>query len=287
MRHTGSAQTRAHKLVKVGDIAKDCGDLAHARAQYEKALRLAPDLPAAMCGLAAVEGREGNLPAAEALLRAVIASSAPSSVRAGASIALANGLFSQGSWDEAFDSYANALSIDITETYPGERDWLTAHAYGGMGAVEARRENIVAAAELYTTALQHAPDHAPTLANLALLYDRMNRPAAAIHALTKALALEPERGEWWFDLGDIYRDAGKPHMARRAYEWAIDKGEEGVGEALAELPPETPDQWYETGREYVIAGDAANAAHAFRLALALGDKRAEAKLRKLGEEPHT
>jgi tetratricopeptide (TPR) repeat protein len=268
-------------LIKRGDAAKLKGDMEQARRYYLSALRLAPNSASAKCRLAALEETQGNLESAKQIYHDILGNDIPSAWRANALIGLANILLEQGNLDEAYEDYAQVLSLAIEETYPGERAWILAHAYCGMGAVEGSRGHVEAACQLYIQALRQAPNHAPSLANLASCYADMGNMEQAIQALYKALQIEPHHAEWVYDMGDLQQEAGRTLLARLWYERALQLGEARAHEALDALPQDTGDQWYDAGKQYEEIGDVATARQCFERAFQLGDRRARKALDSL------
>jgi tetratricopeptide (TPR) repeat protein len=222
-------------LIKRGDKAKSKGDMEQARRYYVAALQIEPTSASAQCRLAALEWVQGNPEGAKQMFQAVVDSDAPSEWRANALIMLGNVHLEQETLEEARQYYARVLHMEIAETYPGERHWMLAHAYCGMGSVEGRRGNVAGAYQLYTQALRHAPNHVASLANISSCYAEMGRMNDAVRALGSALQLEPDRGDLWYDLANIYRDAGRPDLARSCYERAVQLGESKAREELERM----------------------------------------------------
>lgn len=100
------------------------------------------------------------------------------------------------------------------------------------------------AAEHYRVVLDEAPDHGPTLKNLALIYRTLGKPEEAEQALKKAV--ESDRsgtGKAALLLGNLYRETGRPAQALGAYEVAAssDPAAEAPRRAIVgtfgDLPP--------------------------------------------------
>jgi tetratricopeptide (TPR) repeat protein len=116
---------------------------------------------------------------------------------------------------------------------------------------------------------------------MAWCYVDMGKTYAALHALTTALEIEPHRGDWAYEVGKLYHEVGKPHLARRWYERALQMGEDRARKSLDVLPSETAEQWYDTGQEYEAAGEFAIAQRCYERALRMGESRAREALDRL------
>src|SRR5262249_3068845 len=171
----------------------------------------------ALCRLAISQWRSGEIKNAIAELNIIASVRDASPWRAEALIALGNIEFGRRRLKKASRYYSRVLDLDISESYAGERGGILAHAYCGMGSVHGEEGAVFEAMELYAKAIECAPEHAPSHANLALCNERLHRYADAIRGLGMALRLRPDNSEWWSFLGDIYRDSGQPLAARLSY----------------------------------------------------------------------
>jgi tetratricopeptide (TPR) repeat protein len=125
--------------------------------------------------------------------------------------------------------------MEFEETYPGEKDWLLAHAYCGVGAVEGRRGNPAAAFAFLKKALELAPDHAITLANIASCYADLGNLDAAIDALYRAVQMQP-RADLAYNLAQLLCEAERQDLARVWFEYALKLGDSRAQEAIDSLP---------------------------------------------------
>ncbi len=56
----------------------------------------------------------------------------------------------------------------------------------------------------------------------------------------EALDLEPERSDWWADLGEVLRDAGVTEKARKSFSIALELGDTSAADELARLDQDNP-----------------------------------------------
>lgn len=89
-------------------------------------------------------------------------------------------------------------------------------------ALELHRAGQLAEAEqIYRQILAGEPAHAPTLDSMGVLAFQTRRGEAAIGYLQKAIAADPHRAGYHYNLGEVYRGLGNPALARNCFEQAL------------------------------------------------------------------
>lgn len=122
------------------------------------------------------------------------------------------------------------------------------------------------ALEKLDKALKFDPGYAPAHTVIAVVYERIGRPADAEAHYRKAVALQPDKGDFNNNLGAFLCKAGK-----------TDEGEKYLARAVADPFYATPDvAWTNDGICRLRAGDTAGAQASLRKAIALNPQNAEA-----------
>jgi predicted TPR repeat methyltransferase len=126
----------------------------------------------------------------------------------------------------------------------------------GVQAFEAG--DLARAEALFVESLRHVPGRPSTLANLALVHQRLGRPAEALAAVERAIEAAPEDTAAWFHRGQLLQQLERPLEALPAYERVV------------ALDASHAAAWQQRGSLLKDMGRAAEAAGCFRQALAHG-----------------
>lgn len=111
---------------------------------------------------------------------------------------------------------------------------------------------------LFVESLRHVPGRPSTLANLALVQQRLGRPAEALATVEQATAAAPDDTTAWFHRGQLLQQLERPFEALGAYE------------RVTALDAAHAAAWQQRGSLLKDMGRAAEAAECFRQALAHG-----------------
>ncbi|MBL8343561.1 MAG: tetratricopeptide repeat protein [Rubrivivax sp.] len=111
---------------------------------------------------------------------------------------------------------------------------------------------------LFLESLRRVPARPSTLANLALVRQRLGRPAEALEAIEQALQVQPDDVPAWFHRGQLLQQLQRPADALAAYE------------RLLALDATHGTAWMQRGSLLKDMGRFAEAAASFRQALAHG-----------------
>ncbi|MDX6770666.1 MAG: tetratricopeptide repeat protein [Elusimicrobiota bacterium] len=158
------------------------GDLAAARAEYERILAVRPDDLESLRSLAAVESRSGRSAEAIALLQRALAT-APQDAPTASTLGIM--LTSAGRLDEAAPLLEKAVRL--------QPDLAQAHA--ALGALRYRKGDIAGAAAALEKALSFAPNDPVAHFNLGACRLKMDRRDDAIASFRHALSLKPDYAE--------------------------------------------------------------------------------------------
>jgi predicted TPR repeat methyltransferase len=126
----------------------------------------------------------------------------------------------------------------------------------GVQAFEAG--DLPRAEALFVESLAHVPARPSTLANLALVRQRLGRPAEALALVEQALEAQPEDVAAWFHRGQLLQQLERPFDALAAYE------------RLLALDATHATAWMQRGSLLKDMGRHGEAAECFRQALAHG-----------------
>jgi tetratricopeptide (TPR) repeat protein len=228
-----AGNTRARLVL--ARVAIERGDAEGAYTELRRAQRQAPDDPDVLYYLALVSGdlARGAFDALYAL--------APDSARVHQ--LMAESLEAQEKHAEAETEYEAALRADptlvdallglgrlkrirvacdeaITLYEKAEAIRPTPEGAFGLGTCLAARRDDERAIEYFRQALARDGQMAVAWVGLGLSLTRVDRPADAIAALQKAIAIEPGMSEAYYALGQAYRKAGDDERSRGAFEKA-------------------------------------------------------------------
>lgn len=159
---TGSAEAQETAQRAMRDFRK--GDLATARAGFEKALTLAPDNPAIMVNLGLIAYRERKFPEAEDRLKAIVRHDPDTAL---AWLLLGIVYYDQEKLDHALAALAQAVLLAPKDP--------RAHHY--LGVTIGRKGWYSGAEEEMRKAIELQPDYADAHFNLAVFYLQRTPPA--------------------------------------------------------------------------------------------------------------
>jgi len=203
----GSASTTAAALASSWERAvraHQAGDLATARAEYERIVAGQPAHAPALYLLGAVARSEMDAEAAQSRFRAAI-DAAPR--YADARVALATSLIDAGKVDEAVAIARAGLDLD------GEATAL----WRALGQAELARGDPKAAAAAFEHALARDPTDADAHYNHGVALQTLRNTADAARAYQRALAFKPDLFAADFNLGVIFDQQGNAKAAVAAF----------------------------------------------------------------------
>jgi Flp pilus assembly protein TadD len=180
---TGSAEAQETALRAMRDLRK--GDLATARAGFEKALTLAPNNPAIMVNLGLIAYRERNFPEAEERLKTIVHHDPDTAL---AWLLLGIVYYDQEKLDHALAALAQAVLLAPKDA--------RAHHY--LGVTIGRKGWYSGAEEEMRKAIELQPGYAEAHFNLAVFYLQRTPPAVELarrhyqKALDLGAAPDPE-----------------------------------------------------------------------------------------------
>jgi tetratricopeptide (TPR) repeat protein len=261
--------------------AKQRGDLARAKAYLAAALKINPSNDESAFCYAEVAEAEGNLVGARKVYQNIATEGAKSVSRVAAFVALGNLELRQRRAKKAKQAFTAGLDVCTEDAPEWHRNWIRAQALCGLGILEGQFGNMIAASEFFCDGLRLAPNDTPLLVNTAWCYTEMGKPFEALFYLSRAIEIEPDRGDWLYELGSLYESVGETHLARLNYERALKSNDERAREPLNLLPPDTGDMWFVTGTKYEIDGQFDAAIGCYKCAIALGHARAAERVRAL------
>jgi tetratricopeptide (TPR) repeat protein len=153
-------------------------------------------------------------------------------------------LLAEGRLAEALTRCDTAIGL----ADPGSR--MLANCLALQGEVQLRQGHPQTARAAFTRALEVNPAHVPARVGVANAYRVLRRPSAAIPYLLEAVQLcedDVEKGHLRRVLADTYREANRPHMARRVLR-AGSVGRMTASEKVRALPSLViPDSWLAKG----------------------------------------
>ena len=247
-----------------GVRAHQAGDLATARAEYERIIAEQPTHAPALYLLGAVARSDKDADAAQQRFRAAIAA-APH--YAEARVALATSLIDTGRADEAVAIARAGLELD------GEATPL----WRALGQAELARTDAQAAVTAFEQALARDPTDADAHYNHGVALQTLRNSADAARAYQRALALRPDLFAADFNLGVIFDQQGNAAAAAAAFSNVLARAPSHVAayKALAEtlLASGRIDAWYANFERFErnCADRLALAVHALEVCAYRGD----------------
>ena len=202
--------------VCLGRLNQGTGNYEQARAEFQRAIELAPGLDDAYRGLALAYESLGKLDLAEATYRQAIA------VRPGLWLgynALGVFFYRHGRYAEAEEMFQRVVTL--TPDNP--------RGHSNLGATYQTQGRIQPAIQAYRTAMALGPDYrvASNLGTLLFYYE--HDYAKAAESFEQALALNDRDYRIWGNLGSAYKWAGQPEKSRAAYLKAVALAERELG----------------------------------------------------------
>lgn len=107
-----------------------------------------------------------------------------------------------------------------------------------MAAIAANREDFPLAEHWFVTALALTPEDGANWFNLGFVRERMGQPQAAIEAFRRAVELVPTQDRAWYGMGLAHARLGQHDKAAQALEKSV------------ELQPMNGEGWYQLGMAY-------------------------------------
>ena len=241
---------RANADIQSGFAAQQAGDAAGASAAYQRALKWVPEHPTALQLLGLLAKQRGDLVEAEDLMRRSL-TVFPRQVHVWNN--LGNVLETRGLLNEALQAYAQALAQDehyadawlnrgalllrtglLDDALLSAQRALQADAQAAHTAAHARPSIWLLIAQIQgaqglledaCTTLQQGlaqhPEHGPLHHNLGVLLHRLQRPAQALQAHDKALALGVQAADAHYNRGNTLQSLGRMNEALDAYRGAL------------------------------------------------------------------
>lgn len=190
------ANPGASTLYRLGTLLAKTGETARARAAYERALTLQPDLAEANNDLGALLAGSGDMDGAIARFRAALASTPdyPDALNN-----LGYALLLTGHDDEARTLYERALALQ--PDFP--------EALNNLGLLLGRAGDLDRAERYFRDALRRRPDYGEAANNLALVLVSKGQSDAAVTLLQNLLKSTPQYESAYVTLAKIYFSAGR------------------------------------------------------------------------------
>jgi len=191
------ADPGASTLYRLGTLLARSGETAKARAAFEQALTLKPDLAEAHNDLGALLAQSGDLDAAIGRFRAALASNAdyPDALNN-----LGYALLLTGHDQEARALYEKALTLQ--PDFP--------EALNNLGLLAGRAGNLDDAERHFRAALARRSDYGEAANNLALVLATRGQTDAAVTLLEQLLQQRPEYEPGYVTLARIHLSADRP-----------------------------------------------------------------------------
>src|SRR5262245_37436330 len=190
------ANPGASTLYRLGTLLARSGETARARAAYERALALQPDLAEANNDLGALLAQNGDLDAAIGRFRAALASTPdyPDALNN-----LGYALLLTGRNDEARSLYEKALALQ--PDFP--------EALNNLGLLFGRAGDMERAEHYFRDALERRADYAEAANNLALVLVSKGQADAAVALLQGVLQRTPQYEAAYITLAKIHLSSGR------------------------------------------------------------------------------
>ncbi len=190
------ANPGASTLYRLGTLLARSGEAVRARAAFERALALQPDLAEANNDLGALLARSGNLDEAIGRFRAALAST-PEYPDALNNLGYALLLTGHDAEARALYEQALALQPDFPE------------ALNNLGLLYGRAGDMDRAERYFRDALGRRPDYGEAVNNLALVFVARRQPDTAVTLLQGVLTRTPEYEAAYVTLAKIHFSAGR------------------------------------------------------------------------------
>jgi Flp pilus assembly protein TadD/peroxiredoxin len=199
------ASPSASTLYRLGTLLSKSGESARARAAFERALSMQPDLAEASNDLGALLAQSGELEAAITHFRAALASTPeyPDALNN-----LGYALLLSGHDEEARALYVRALALQ--PDFP--------EALNNLGLLYGRAGDMDRAERYFKDALARRPDYGEATNNLALVLIARGQANAAITLIEGLLAKAPQFEGGYVALAKIHFGAGRTDEGLRALE---------------------------------------------------------------------
>jgi tetratricopeptide (TPR) repeat protein len=191
-----AANPGASTLYRLGTLLARAGEVPRARAAYERALTLQPDLAEANNDLGALLAQSGDLQGAIGRFRAAL-SSTPDYPDALNNLGYA--LLLSGNEQEARSLYEKALALQ--PDFP--------EALNNLGLLLGRAGDMDRAERYFREALTRRPDYAEAANNLSLVLVAKGQTDAAVSLLDGVLARSPGYEPAYITLAKIHFSAGR------------------------------------------------------------------------------
>ena len=183
-------------LYRLGSLLVKTGQAAKARAAYERALALQPDLSEASNDLGTLLAESGDLPAAIERFRAALEATPdyPDALNN-----LGYALLLTGRPQDARDRYERALKLqpDLPE------------ALNNLGLILGQQGDLAGAEPCFRKALQKRPGYGEAANNLALVFVARHQPEEAISLLREFLERNPASESTYIALAKVYLAADR------------------------------------------------------------------------------
>lgn len=137
-----------------------------------------------------------------------------------------------------------------------------------LAAIAANRRDFAMSEQWFVTALALTPDDGPNWFNLGFVRERMGKSEAAIVAFSRAVELVPTQDRAWYGMGLARARLGRHEEAAQALQKAV------------ELQPMNGEGWYQLGMAYHHANDPDQVKRVVKRLLDFEPKRA----RKLAQD---
>jgi tetratricopeptide (TPR) repeat protein len=183
-----SEKIRATTLATLGETAFKSGSLAQARAYFNSALGLVPDLPQAMHGMGLIEAQSGNIAKAIEFLEPVQAKRPRD---AAVTSNLGNLYKLSGQLTRAVETYENALRLN-------PKDPNTHNNLGAALIDLGRRDEAIGPLQ---AAIKLAPRHVEAHFNLGRAYRKLEKHEKAIAEYQLCVLLKSDFPQAYYELG--------------------------------------------------------------------------------------